>query len=204
MRKLVTLLVLMSTPLLAAAGPGLDRLTAFTDGLETFSATFDQVVYGDNNAAIAQSGGTVAIKRPGQFVWDYRAPAKQLIVADGEKLWIYDEDLKQATVKPMDDSLGNAPIVMLTGDEPLDTQFTIEELGSSEGIEWLELTPREEDSEFRSVYLGLDEAGLAAMSLRDSFGQETQIRFNDVKRNEPVEDALFRFTPPEGTDVLGE
>ena len=204
MRNILSALLLMSAPVLAVADSGKARLEAFTEGLETFSASFEQVVYGDNNAAISQSGGTVAIKRPGQFVWDYRAPAKQLIVADGEKLWIYDEDLKQATVKPMDDSLGNAPIVMLTGEAPLDSQFDISELGSSEGIDWLELTPRDEDSEFRSVYLGLNEAGLAAMSLRDSFGQETQIRFENVTRNQAVDDALFSFTPPEGTDVLGE
>ncbi|MDO6460831.1 outer membrane lipoprotein chaperone LolA [Granulosicoccaceae sp. 1_MG-2023] len=203
MRKLLISFALM-TPLSALAGPGMDRLEAFTDGLKTFSASFEQVVYGDNDQAVSRSGGTVAIKRPGQFVWDYRAPAKQLIVADGEKLWVYDEDLKQATVKPMDDSLGSAPIVMLTGDEPLESQFTIEELGNAEGIDWLELTSKGEDSEFRSVYLGLNKDGLAAMSLQDSFGQETQIRFSDVARNQPVDDSLFRFTPPQGTDVLGE
>ncbi len=186
------------------AGQGLDRLEQFSNQLESFSASFEQTVYDANSKPVQESSGSVILKRPGKFAWNYKSPSNQLILADGRKIWIYDEDLAQVTVKPVDASLGSTPIMLLGGDKSLASGFDVRELGESDGIDWLELLPKEKDSDFEKVYLGLNKQGLVAMELRDNFGQATQIKFDDIEMNKPVDDSQFSFTPPEGVDIVGE
>ena len=126
------------------------------------------------------------------------------IIADGEKLWIYDIDLEQVTVKKLDQALGNAPIMLLSSNQPLDTDFELRDLGEREGLEWVELLPKTRDTDFEKIFMGLSEHGLEVMELRDQFGQATQIRFNDFEMNVPADDNLFEFTPPAGVDVVGD
>ena len=180
----------------------LKRLTDFTESLKSFSADFVQTVYDANDTQIQESSGNVLLKRPGRFVWNYTQPAQQ-IVADGQSIWLYDIELEQVTVSPLAEQGAGTPLALLMGDKPLEQEFELRPLGQSDGIEWVELKPRANDSDFEIVYLGLSGNGLAAMELRDSFGQATQIRFSAFKPDVSIDDEKFRFVPPAGVDVIG-
>ena len=188
---------------MACAG-ALERLQTFIDQLQTFQAGFVQTLYDADSNPLEESRGAVILKRPGKFRWDYRVPYVQSIIADGEKLWVYDVDLEQVTVKKLDQALGNAPIMLLSSNRPLETDFELRDLGEREGLEWVELQPKLHDTDFEKIFMGLSESGLEVMELRDQFGQATQIRFNDFKMNVPADDSLFEFTPPAGVDVVGD
>ena len=181
----------------------LKRLTDFTESLKSFSADFVQTVYDVNDTPIQESSGNVLLKRPGRFVWNYTQPEPQQIVADGQRVWLYDIELEQVTVSELAEQGAGTPLALLMGDKPLEQEFELRPLGNSDGIEWVELKPRASDSDFEIVYLGLSGDGLAAMELRDSFGQATQIRFSAFKPDVSIDDEKFRFVPPDGVDVIG-
>ena len=187
-----------------------ERLAAFTDDVTSFSATFEQTLYDAESEPVQSSTGTVLLKRPGRFVWDYDdasdanpGAVAQTIVADGTRLWLYDRELAQVTVNAIDERVAGTPFVLLMGSAPLDEAYEVTALGESEGVEWLELVPKEAGGDFEALYVGLDEAGLAALELRDTFGQATQILFSDFEANVDVDDAAFEFEVPDGVDVIG-
>ena len=196
------LLLLLLAP--AAAADDLTRLTTFTDKLSSFTATFEQTVYDGDSNPLQTSTGTIALKRPGRFFWDYLTPSPQTIVSDGDKVWLYDKELEQVTVSPLSERAAGTPLALLMGVTPLTEEFEIKSLGASDGVDWFELTPKTADTDFESVFLGLQGDGLAVMELRDSFGQATQIRFHDFKSGVPIDDARFHFVVPEGVDVIGQ
>jgi outer membrane lipoprotein carrier protein len=187
----------------ASAGEALERLKDFTQGLESFTAGFVQTRYDEDQAPIRESKGLAWLKRPGLFRWEYREPYQQMIVADGERLWIYDVDLEQVTVKKTERALGTAPIMLLSDSEPLSEQFGLTDLGKREGLYWVRLKPKVDDTDFEEIYLGFDDRSLKVMELRDRFDQATQIVFNNVELNPDVDPERFRFDPPDGVDVIG-
>lgn len=200
---------MLATSLLGASlavaddADALARLNAFSNELVSFTADFEQTLYDADSEPLQSSTGTVALKRPGRFVWDYAAPASQTIVADGERIWLHDRDLAQVTVNSIDERVEGTPFVLLMGSAPLGDAYDISALGESEGVEWLELVPKGDGGDFEALFIGLDDAGLAALELRDSFGQATQIRFSNFERDVPLDDALFVFDVPDGVDVIG-
>ncbi len=194
-------LLLVSTSALADTAK--DQLDSFINELETFQARFEQTLYDADSQPLQESTGTIKLKRPGKFVWSYTQPANQEIVADGTRLWLYDKDLEQVTVNDLDERVAGTPLALLMRSAPLDESFAIESLGTSDGINWLELTPKSESSDFELVFIGLNSDGLAALELRDNFGQATQIIFNDFEADVELDDALFEFTVPDGVDVIG-
>ena len=190
-------------PTLAEAGPARDRLDSFLSGLTHLQAEFRQVLLDDEGRAADESTGTVYLQRPGRFRWDYRAPYAQLIVADGDKIWLYDPDLSQVTVRSQGQALGSTPAALLSSDRPVDESFHVTELPlRDDGSAWLSLQPRETGSNFEGIAVGFDTNGLKAMELKDGFGQTTRLEFSEIQRNPDLEAALFRFTPPEGVDVI--
>lgn len=184
------------------AGTGIDRLHGFFTGLKTIQADFEQTVEGSHFVNEPHSQGTFTIARPDRFRWHYQKPYQQLIVADGRKVWIYDPDLEQVTVRPMGASLGDTPAMLLSGGQPLEQNFTLKELGEKDGLAWVELRPKAEDVSFTRVQLGFGENGLQRMILEDSLGQTTRLDFSNVRRNQPVDAALFTFQAPPGVDVF--
>ncbi|NND91602.1 MAG: outer membrane lipoprotein chaperone LolA [Granulosicoccus sp.] len=192
---------MMALPVLG--GEALTQLERFIQDVETFQANFEQTVYDEDSVPLQSSSGTIRLKRPGRFIWSYTSPATQEIVADGQRIWLYDKDLEQVTVNDIDERIAGTPLILLMRSEPLEESFDIVELGEAEGVNWLELTPRAETSDFELVFIGLDATGLAAMELRDNFGQATQIRFSDFEPGVMLEDSLFDFQVPEGVDVIG-
>ncbi len=197
------LLVLGVTPL-AHAG-AIDKLHRFLESTKTLKADFTQIVVARNGKRPQQSSGVMMISRPGKFRWQIDKPYAQLLVGDGQKVWIYDPDLLQVTVKKFDTALGSTPAALLVGsDNTLEKSFKLREAGESEGLEWLEATPKSADSGFEKLRLGFAGNDLQAMELFDNFGQTTSLLFSRIERNPPLAATQFRFVPPKGVDVIGE
>lgn len=183
---------------------GLDRLKAFVSQTQGARAEFSQVVSAKSGRKAQQASGTMMFQRPGKFRWVYEKPYHQLIVGDGEKLWIYDRDLNQVTAKSLPASLGSSPAALLAGDDALEKNFNLQDAGSADGLEWVEATPKSADASFESVRLGFSGDTLEKMELRDTFGQVTTLTFERFERNPELAASVFRFVPPKGADVIGE
>jgi outer membrane lipoprotein carrier protein len=188
----------------AAAGSGIDQLRAFVDGARTGKATFRQVVAGKSGRVPQASSGTFAFARPGKFRWSYYKPYAQLLVGDGDKLWIYDRDLNQVIIKKLDRALGATPASLLAGSNAFETNFVLIDGGNTDGIEFVEAEPKSPDTGFDHIRIGFKENLPRTMELHDSFGQLTQLTFDTFERNPAIDPALFRFSPPPGADVIGK
>jgi len=188
----------------SAQASAIDRLHGFLSEMKTARASFAQTVVDRNGRRLQQSSGTMALSRPGKFRWEYEKPNKQLIVGDGVRIWVYDEDLKQVTVKKMDAALGSTPAALLTGNNEIERAYTLVAQPSTDGLEWLEATPKASESTFVSVKMAFDANALARMELKDHFGHVTTIVFNKFERNASLPHELFVFKPPSGTDVVGD
>ncbi len=186
------------------AGMAAQTLLDFSNSMYSFSADFTQTVYDSDSVVLQESNGQVQLMRPGKFRWTYEQPVKQVIVADGLTLWVYDEDIAQVTMQPQATTLGSAPIGLLSGQRAIESEFSITDLGERDGLQWFQLEPLVQDTDFNQVYIALDNDGLRAMELRDNFEQATQIRFNNFKKNASFSADEFAFTVPQGVDVVGE
>ncbi len=178
----------------------LDALLAQT---RTLTAHFTETVENASAVTVKHSSGTVAIAKPGRFRWDYQKPYKQIIVADGEKLWTYDPALEQATVRDEPQALASGPAALLAGTAHVEEGFTVTAAGRSDGLAWLKLVPKADDTSYKAIRIGLDRKGqIRALELDSKLDQTTRIEFSHVKRNEAVDPARFEFKPPAGTDVV--
>lgn len=187
----------------AASGAARARLNAFAQDLHSVSADFQQQV-SDSQGGTKTSRGTLALQAPRQFRWDVTAPYQQLIVADGEKVWVYDPDLEQVTVRPQGSAEAHSPLTVLTDLSQLDREFATREQGEQDGLVWLRLKSRDKEPQFDYCDLGFDANVLAQMRFRDTLGNETVIRFSHWRRNPVLAVGTFRFTPPKGVDVVGD
>lgn len=182
----------------------IDQLHQFLGSTRTLKADFSQLVIGKNGRKPQQSSGIVAISRPGKLRWDIQKPYPQMIVGDGEKIWIYDTELKQITVRQAGQAISGSPAALLAGSNELEKNFTLVEAGTANEMNWVEATPKAGDSGFEKVRLGFAGKDLHAMELYDSFGQTTHIRFTNLERNPALPATTFQFTPPAGVDIVGE
>lgn len=200
-RKLLFLICWL--PMLASAA-ATDALKVFLTQTQTVKARFAQMVLDKNLKPLQQAQGVMQFSRPGKFRWDYLKPYEQTIVGDGTRLWIYDKDLNQVTVRKLDLALGASPAALLAGSNDLERDYKLTNMGVEKGLDWLEALPKNRDSMFERVRMGFGKSGLEAMELRDQFGQVTVITFADVERNPRLGADVFRFTPPKGADVISE
>ncbi len=200
---LSVLLMAMGTVVQAATdAAALARLDRFFSEVDTLQGRFTQEVTDEQGKPIQRGQGRVWLARPGRFRWEYEKPYPQIILADGERLWIYDRELEQATAKPQREALGAAPIALLDRRGDLEDQFEVKGAARRDGLDWITLEPRIQDTEFVRVELGLEGAVVRRMRLLDQFGQTTRIAFEDLKINRPIEARVFRLDLPEGVDVL--
>jgi outer membrane lipoprotein carrier protein len=188
----------------AEYGPARSGLEQFSEGLESLNAKFTQTVVAPDGSLESESSGEVWLMQPGLFRWAYGGDFPELIIADGEKLWLYDPTLEQVTVKAQSGLAENSPLMLLTDLGSLDEQFSVTEVGDYEGLDLLELVSINPESEFDRVMLGFNDNQLALMSLEDAFGLRTQVRFIEIDRNPELDPGLFIFVPPENTDIVGE
>ena len=207
MKKLLCLALLFSGT--AHAGEAEDRLRAFTDGLQSLEAKFTQQVFDADKRIKETSQGSLALSAPRLFRWKYDAPFPQLIVADGDNVWIYDEDLEQVTVKNQSTEEAQSPLTVLIDPAQLDREYTFAESGQRDNLVWLTLTPKSDEAPFTKAEIGFDakadaNASLKRMVLTDPLGQRNEVTFRQLTRNPPLDAKLFAFTPPAGVDVIGE
>lgn len=202
--RLLIGLCLLPVSLAAQAGAR-EQLDTFSRGIQGLSADFAQRVYGPNGEEKDKSSGRVQLKAPRQFRWEVVKPFPQLIVADGDNLWVYDPDLEQVNVRNQSAEENSSPLAVLIDPTELERQFIVEEGGTGQGLEWLELKPKKaEEAPFDRARLGFGPAGLVRMELFDGLGQRTVLGFSAWQRNPAFAADAFAFTPPEGVDVVGE
>jgi outer membrane lipoprotein carrier protein len=194
---------LMWTCGLAYSAEGIDRLRAFLDGLQTLKADFVQTVTAAGGLQAQSSRGSFYLNRPARFRWAYTEPEGQLVVADGERVWLYDADLQQVSHQSQSDALRGTPALLLSDTGPIDKHFELIELGQRLDLQWLELIPRGEASEIIKVLVAFDGENLVRLEMIDSFGQVTRFAFDNLLRNPQLDDSLFRFDPPPEADILG-
>ena len=167
-------------------------------------ANFDQRIVDRQAKVVQQSRGSFAFQRPGLFRWSYSKPYSQLIVGDGTRVWVYDEDLQQVTVRRMDRAIGSTPAALLSGNNEVIRAFKLDDRGMKDGLEWLDAKPRDPESTFERISLGFGFSGLEILELRDTFGQITTVRFTSFEMNPRLDAGVFKFVPPKGVDVVGE
>jgi outer membrane lipoprotein carrier protein len=199
----LAVLITAMTPASGLAEMARAQLERFSEGLETLHASFSQVVVTSNGEVQDRSEGEVWLSRPGQFRWSYGGDFPELVVADGTRVWIYDEMLEQVTVREQGQAGIDSPLSLLTEPDRLEEQFEVREVGESAEAHLLELRARSPELEFERVLLGLADDIPVLMLIEDAFGLRTEIRFSRVVRNPELGAGLFRFTPPEGADVIG-
>jgi outer membrane lipoprotein carrier protein len=192
--------IFLSTPAYGAdAAQRLDSLMART---HTFQASFEQSVFDESHRLLRKSSGQVYLNRPGKFRWDYKAPAPHLIVADGERVWLYDRGLEQVTVRNIDTALGHTPALLLTHTGTLHQIFRMRSLPEREGLTWVELSPRGEAASFEWIRMAIDSQQIRIMEMADTLGQVTELRFADGRVNIEIDEAMFTFTAPANSDVI--
>jgi outer membrane lipoprotein carrier protein len=201
MRYLVFLALAFAS---AAYADSIERFKSFLRTTQSARADFEQKVYGRDGRLTQESKGNFVFLRPGRFRWTYAKPVDQVLVGDGERVWIHDRDLNQVTVRKISKALGSTPAALLAGASDVEKAFELADAGSRDALEWLEATPKDRDAGFERIRLGFSATGLEAMELTDNFGQTTRLRFLNLQRNPKVDPAEFRFEPPKGADVLGE
>lgn len=202
MRLFILLATLALTS--AAHAGGVERLKAFIAGAKTAEADFTQTVADKSGRVTQQASGKMAFARPGKFRWDYTAPYEQVIVGDGVKLWLYDADLEQVTVKSLGDVIAGTPAALLAGDNSIEKYFSLKNAGEAGGLEWLEATPKNRDTTFERIRMGFKGDVLVQMELFDFFGQRTTLKLSRFVRNPTIAPSRFTFTPPKGADVIGD
>jgi len=183
---------------------GLQLLREYLDGLDTFSADFRQRITDRNLEIIEDARGRVVLKKPGRFRWDYVDPYERVIAADGERVWLYEADLEQATVRRLDAGLGETPAALLTGAADVLEHFDYRGSTLDGELRWLRFEPRAATSDFAMIELGFVTRQLRRVSLTDRLGQLTRIEFDAVDTAAEVTDEFFRFAPPAGVDVIDE
>jgi outer membrane lipoprotein carrier protein len=197
------MLFLLNGAVMAKDEPVL-QLQVFLKVAKSLSADFKQVSINEAGNPTQTSFGVFYLQRPGKFRWDYQKPFQQQIVSNSGKVWYYDTDLAQVTIKKIDESLGSTPALLLTGQVSLEENYTIEGQGKDGDMQWIKLLPKSKDSSFKYVLIGLTKGTLAGMELNDNFGQLTRIYFSNVVVNAPLKQTLFEFKTPKGADVFSD
>jgi outer membrane lipoprotein carrier protein len=201
--KKIALSLLLAMPMLAHAA-GADRLKEFFEKTSAMRAQFEQVVTDNRGQKVQEVSGTMQLQRPGKFRWDYNKPYQQEIVGDGERIWLYDPELNQVTVRNMSQAIGSSPAALLAGSKEVEKNFTLENLPSKDKLEWVLARPNDRDSGFDEVRLGFGKNGLEQMQMQDSYGNTTSILFSRLERNPRLDAQGFMFKPPAGADIVGE
>jgi outer membrane lipoprotein carrier protein len=190
----------------AQAADALEQFKSFVAGSKSARGEFVQRVArlegGASLKVSKESSGTFQFSRPGRFIWTYKKPYEQVLQADGEKLYIYDRDLNQVTVRKLGNALGSSPAAILFGSNDIEKNFTLKEGAARDGMNWLEAVPKAKDTTFEKIGIAMKDGVPAAMELRDSFGQVTLLSFRKFEKNPALPDTQYRFVPPKGADVL--
>lgn len=183
---------------------GQKKVESFLQGLQSLKANFKQTLSDRAGEIVETATGELAIRRPDRFRWDYREPNQQVIVADGSRIWLYDSDLEQVTVRKLDATLSATPAMLLSGQGNLQDNFTVVQTLQEATVQWVRMEPKRDDTDFKWVRLGFDSTTLKYMQLADKLGQTTTLEFSQLQRNPAIDPSQFTFTVPAGADVIGD
>lgn len=204
LRSSLSVLMFVMPVALFAAESATDKLNTFVQTVVTFKANFKQTVIDQQGKVIEEAQGVFVLERPGKFRWDYESPYPQHIVADGSRIWFYDVDLEQVTVKSQQEALTDTPATLLSGELLPQDKYSLTDIDSDDGLFWVQLIPKDSESSYQTVTLAFDESGLRQMLMKDSFDQRTRLVFSQAKENLELKADEFTFVPPEGVDVVGD
>lgn len=191
-----------------ASASAVDQFKAFVTNNKSAKGEFtqQQVKMVDGSAKVSKTAnGNFIFARPGKFIWAYTKPYEQILQADGDKLYIYDKDLNQVTIRALGSALGSSPAAILfgsNGSADLDKNFTFKEVGSKQGLEWLEAIPKAKDAQFENIGIGMKDGVPVALELHDSFGQFSVLTLKNLEKNPPLKPEQFKFVVPAGADVF--
>lgn len=180
-----------------------DMLEEFLNNTTSMKAKFQQQLVDNKGILLQESAGIFILKRPGKFQWDYQLPYPQQIVSNGNKIWIYDSELEQVSIRKYEQVLTGAPVILLDQRKKLDADFNVSEKGLVRGQYWVVLTPKTADNEFKQIEVGMQRNVLRTMKLKDNFEQTTIIEFDNLELNPELDNKIFEFVVPKGTDVVG-
>ena len=206
MKAIMTRLLLVLLYLFAqtASATGLERMKDYFQNIQTAQADFHQVVTDKQGHKTQDVTGTMQLQKPNKFRWDYHKPFVQKIIGDGEKVWLYDPDLSQVTVRSFSKAVGSTPAALLAGGKEMEHSFVIKEASRKGDLEWVLAIPKASETGFERVFLGFKGDALMEMELHDSFGNRTSIEFLNVQRNPKLSPEVFKSTPPADADVLSQ
>lgn len=199
-----SLLMLIGLSPALQAATGEEQLQAFLKDLKTLKAEFQQTLELPDNGGVYLTHGTFYLKRPGLLRWEYAAPNQQLIVADGTRVWLQDFELEQISHRSQAAALDGTPAQLLSGQGPIQDHFKIKELQQQDGVQWIELLPKDDNAQFKSLRLALVDNELWRLDMYDNFGQTTRFVFTNIQRNPNLNPDLFVFKPPSGVDLIGD
>lgn len=189
----------------AASSSASTDLAGLLNNIHTMKADVLQIVYDNRDQEVQRSYGNMAIERPGKFYWKVTKPIPQLIIANQSRLWIYDQDLDQVTIRPLSKVSGDTPALLLSYvDSVLDKNYTVREDTKGNALRWFVLTPRNPDSLFATIKIGFAKTQLQEMRLQDHIGHRTEIQFKNIQTNVPLSANLFVFKAPANVDVIDE
>ncbi|MCT8469985.1 outer membrane lipoprotein chaperone LolA [Chromohalobacter canadensis] len=187
-----------------AQADGVERLTNLLEPLESYSADFEQQILDGSGQRLQKVEGHMWLSRPGQFHWEVDAPYQQVVVSDGDKVYLYDPDLQQVSVRPLDTRVTHTPALLLSGSaEALTENYEVTSSQES-GVDTFTLIPKSPDTLFESLELTFEDERLEGLQMEDSTGQRTAINFDDIEVNEDISASRFEFEIPEGADVIRE
>jgi len=201
-KRFVLFVALLAAHLSVYAGSGREAFDRFTEGLKTLDARFEQSVLDTENSREGVFYGTFRMKRPDRFRWDYLSPEKRQLIADGRDLWIVEDDLNHITQYRQSMALKGSPATVLLGQGAIDEQFKVVELGERQGLQWLELLPRDDESDILRILLAFKGNDLTRLELTDQFGQISRFSFFQIQRNLEMPDSDFDYRPPDGWDIF--
>jgi outer membrane lipoprotein carrier protein len=180
------------------------RLDSFLADIKSLTADFRQELWTADEQLQETDTGTLALARPNRFRWTYFEPTELLVVADGAQVFMYDVELAQVTIAPLDETVASSPAMLLSGDRSVRDGFDVVSTYERDGLDWVELAPKTGGTDFSSVLIGFDGATPQRLELVDGLNQITRISLSNVVVNPELADSVFEFEPPAGVDVIGE
>jgi outer membrane lipoprotein carrier protein len=197
-------LLFSSLTLNAEIIPAQISLEKFLQNTKSLSARFQQKLVDKYGFLLQQSAGSLSMQRPGKFRWDYILPYPQNIISNGKKIWMYDSELEQVNVRPYDQVLASSPVNLLNKNQKLSVEFVVKPMPTANGQEWVKLLPKNKESDFKEMQVGLKNGKIKTMRFIDNFEQQTEIEFEQLIANPKLDASFFEFVPPKGTDVVGD
>jgi outer membrane lipoprotein carrier protein len=181
----------------------IEQFRHFAKSTQSARAEFVQTTTDARGKVSAPVKGSVEFQRPGKFRWVVEKPA-QVIVGDGKKVWFFDQDLNQVTIRKLEAAFSSTPAALLAGRAEVDAAFVLVAGGQIEDMNWVIAEPKQKEAGIEKIRMGFVGSDLRVMELADAFGNKTRITLSNLQRNPKIDARQFTFMPPKGADVIGE